>query len=75
MEGFEELLDGLLLGPEIAVKNGNVRDRASALLREELLDRRMPGSGILDGPGPLAFGRFTMMAIQLGHGYTSSFRA
>jgi hypothetical protein len=38
MESFEELLDGLVLRPEIAVKNGHVRDRAGALLRGELLD-------------------------------------
>src|ERR1035437_4256310 len=32
VEGFQKILDGLLLGPEIAVQYGHVGDRPGALL-------------------------------------------
>lgn len=73
MEGFEELLDGFLLGPEIAMKNGDIRDRAGALLRHELLDRRVPCGGIPDGPAAVRLPWVPALAVQLGHGLTSSF--
>ena len=66
-EGFEELLDGPLLGPEIAVKNGGIRDRAGALLRHELFDQGVSSSGILDGIRPLVFSAFPALASQLLH--------
>jgi hypothetical protein len=74
MEGCEKLLDGLLLGPEITVKNGNVRDRTSALFRGELLDGRMSRDGMLDAPRPLVFTGIPTRAGQFGHGFTSYFR-
>jgi hypothetical protein len=73
-ERLQELLDGLLLGPKIAMQNGDISDRAGALLRDELLDGRVPGGGILNGYRPLVFSRFSTLAIQFGHGFTSSLR-
>jgi len=39
-----------------------------------LLEGRMPGSGILDGPGLLVFSGFPTATIQFGHGPTLFFR-
>ena len=41
---------------------------------DELLEGRMPGSGILDGPGLLVFIGFPTATIQFGHGPTLFFR-
>jgi hypothetical protein len=63
-ESTQEILNGLLLGPKIAVQYGHIGDWPSALLGHQLIDRGVADSGILGVP---------MLAIHFGHGFTSAF--
>jgi hypothetical protein len=71
MEDFQKIFDGLLLGPEIAVQHGHVGDRPGALLGHQLLDGRVPGSGMADRRSTVVWRGVPMLAIQFGHGFTS----
>ena len=64
VEGFQKILDGLLLGPEIAVQQGNLGDRPGALLSHQLLDGRVAGSGIADRHG--MGGRPNIIDLKIG---------
>jgi len=57
------------------VQQGNIRDRAGAVRRNELLNGRVPGGGILNRHRPLMCGERPALALQFRHGFTWSFRA
>jgi hypothetical protein len=72
VKGFEKGLNGLFLGPEVAVQRGRVRDRHGTLLSHQSLNRRVPGSGIAGNYRTVVRFGVSVLAIQFGHGFTRS---
>jgi hypothetical protein len=74
VEGVQKILDGLLLGPEVAVQRGYVDDRPGALPGHRSINGRAPGSGIAGRCRTVVRHRVPVLTIQFCHGFTSSLR-
>jgi len=74
LEGVQKILDGLLLGPEVAVKRGYVGDRPRCPARPSV-DRWIGCPVRLAGRcRTVVRCKTPMLAIQFSHGFTSSLR-
>src|SRR5271165_6745972 len=71
-ERLQELLDGLFLRPEVAMKARYICDWAGALACHKLLDGRVPRRGITHGFGSVLQGAVRMLAVPFGHDCTST---